>query len=166
MADGLDNGFDDEAGPCLCDWSRLLVTGHPTFLWLHGERVEGSLELGVGLVPAGLGNVVHDWGLVCVASAGGSFSESTWTWFGCRTLFPEDELNGCSLYMAVQLEELLKTPPGLGLPGALAASSPRLGTSLAELSGAWNRFRRGHLFRRDGLSSFGLLVAVQQEGPC
>ena len=113
-----------------------MVTGHQTFLWLHGERVEGGLGMGVGLVPAGLGDVVHDWGLVCVALAGGSSSVSTWTWFGCRTLFPEDELNGCGLYLAAQLEELLETPLGLGLPGALAASSPRLGTSLAELRGA------------------------------
>ena len=131
--DGLHGGFDDDAGPYPCGWSRLLVPGHPAFLWLHGKRAKGGLELRVGLVLAGLGDVVYGWGLVCLASAGGSFIESTWTWFRCRTLFPEAKLNGCGLCMAAQLEELLEAPPDLGLPGVLAASSPLLGTFLLSL---------------------------------
>ena len=64
------------------------------------------------------------------------------------------------------LKNFLRAPPGLCLSGVLAASSPLLGTSLAELRGAGNRFRRGPLFRLAELSRCGLPVAAPQEGPC
>ena len=55
LGGGSGAGLDDEAGPCPCEW------------------VKGGLKLGIGPVPACLGDVVHGWGPTWVASAGGSF---------------------------------------------------------------------------------------------
>ena len=84
-----------------------------------------------------------------MASAGVFLDGSPWTWFVCRVLLLEDWLDGCGLCLAALLEVLFETLLGLGLPGALVASSPRLATSL---------------FRLDGRSGDGLLVAVLPRG--